>query len=323
MGNILSQDEVDSLLGGIGSGSVETETDIPEKTEGVEVYNFGTLAGPINMPVLQVINERFIGFLRNSLSLATGSDVDVKLSTNELVDFNGFCRSLPLPASLNIFKIEPLRGSAMLVVEGPLVFSFVDIFFGGKGLGHVKLEGRAFTAIESKIIEKITKIALEDLQQAWLDVHKVKIVYSHSEIDPQFTPIVQPAEMVIAIKFMITLANESGSISICIPYSTVEPIRDKLKKKFRDERLEVDDRCRKHIINKIRQATVNLNCIMGTSKISAGELIGMKVNDVILLDHKISDAMIVNVEGVPKFKGHPGSYSSNKAIRITERFDKE
>ncbi len=323
MANVLSQDEVDSLLGGIGSGSIETETDVPEKDEGIEVYSFGTQAGPINMPALKIINERFVGFLRNSLSSATGTDVDVKLSTTESVSFNDFCRSLPLPASLNIFKVEPLRGSAILFLEGSLVFSFVETFFGGKGLGHVKLEGRAFTVIESKIIEKISKIILADLQQAWSDVHKVKMVYSHSEIDPQFASIVQPADMVIAIKFTITLLNESGSITFCIPYSTIEPIRNKLKTNFRGERVEIDNAWRTYIGNKIGETTVNLNCILGTSKITARELLEMKVNDVILLDHKIGDSMFVEIEGIMKFKGYPGSYSNNKAIRITDKINKE
>lgn len=323
MANVLSQDEVDSLLGGIDKGSVETETDIPEKEEGVAVYDFGTQAGPINMPTLQRINERFVGFLRDSLSSATSSDVDVKLSTHESVTFNDFCRSLPLPASLNIFKIEPLRGSAILFLEGPLVFSFVENFFGGKGLGHVKLEGREFTAVESKIIEKISKIILDDLQQAWSDVHKVTVTYSHSEMDPQFASIVKPADMVITTKFEIALTNDTGIITFCIPYSTIDPIRDKLSQKFRNENLEVDNRWRTYIDKKLRKTTVNLNCILGTTKINAGEFLAMKVNDVILLDDKMGESILVNVEGVPKFKGYPGAYSSNKAIRISEKIDKE
>ena len=323
MANVLSQEEVDSLLGGIDKGSVETETDVPAKEDGVEAYNFSTQAGPINMPTLQRINERFIGLLRDSLSSATNSDVDVISSSNESVTFNDFCRSLPLPASLNIFKIEPLRGSAILVLEGPLVFSFVENFFGGKGLGHVKLEGREFTAFESRIIEKISKLILGDLQRAWSDVHKVNVTYSHSEMDPQFALIVEPADMVIATKFEITLTNGLGTITFCIPYSTINPIRNKLSQEFRDESLEVDNRWRTYIRKKLRETTVNLNCILGTTKINARELLEMKVNDVILLDNKMGESILVNVEGIPKFKGYPGAYSNNKAIKIGEKIDKE
>ena len=323
MASVLSQDEVDSLLGGIDEGSVKTETDIPEKDEGFEVYNFAAQSGPVNMPTLQIINERFVGFLRDSLSSITNSNVEVKLSTNELLSFSEFCRSLPLPASLNIFKIEPLRGSAILVLEGALVFSFVETFFGGKGLNPAKLEGRAFTAIESKIIEKITKIILSDLQRAWSDVHKVNMTFSRSEIDPQFALIVKPDDVIIAINFVISLTNVSGAITFCIPCSTIEPIKDKLKQKFRDERLEVDKTWRIYIGKKIGETAVSLNCTMGATKISARELLEIKVDDVILLDQKIGDSILVKVEGIPKFKGYPGSYSNNKAIRISERFNKE
>ena len=224
---------------------------------------------------------------------------------------------------INIFKIEPLRGYAILVLEGALVFSFVETFFGGKGLNPAKLEGRAFTAIESKIIEKITKIILGDLQRAWSDVHKVNMTFSRSEIDPQFALIVKPDDVIIAIKFVISLTNVSGAITFCIPWSTIEPIKDKLKQKFRGERLEVDETWRIYIGKKIGETAVSLNCTMGTTKISARELLEIKVDDVILLDQKTGDSIPVKVEGIPKFKGYPGSYSNNKAIRISERFNKE
>jgi len=323
MASVLSQDEVDSLLGGIDEGSVKTETDIPEKDEGPEVYNFEVQSGPVNMPTLQMINQRFVGFLRDSLSLLTNSNVDVNFSSNELLNFGEFCRSIPLPASQNVFKIEPLKGSAILVLEGALVFSFVEVFFGGKGLNPAKLEGRAFTAIESKIIEKITKIVLGDLQRAWSDVHKINMTFLRSEIDPQFASIVQPDDMVIAIKFIISLTNVSGSIFLCIPYSTIEPIKNKLKQTFRGEKLDVDKSWQTYIVKKIMGIIVNLSCILGTTKITARELLELNVDDVILLDQKRGDSILVKVEGIPKFKGYPGSYSNSKAVRISERLNKE
>jgi len=325
MANILSQDEVDSLLGGINQGSVEIETDVPEKDRKLEVYNFKAQSGPLNMPTLQVLIERFIGFLQENLSLVTNSNVDVKIDSSEVLEFNDFCRSLPLPASLNVFKIDPLKGSAMLVMEGRMVFSFVETFFGGKGLSPAKLEGRPFTLVESKIIKKITRIILNDFQQAWIDtnISDVNMKYSHSEIDPQFTQIAKPNDMVIAIKFALVLANSSGSISFCIPYSTFEPVKDKLKQKFSGEKQEIDEKWRAFMEEKIRKLKIDFNVVLGTLKIKTRELLDMQVGDVMILDQKTKDPMIANVQGITKFKGYPGSYSNNKAIRISERFNKE
>jgi flagellar motor switch protein FliM len=325
MGNVLSQDEVDSLLGGISDGKIETEKDVPEKSEEIKTYDFSMPAGSIHlrMPALGIINERLIGFLRTSLPVASKSVIDVNLSSVETVRFSEFCLSLPVPTSLNIFSLEPLKGHSLLVMEGPLVFAFVDSLFGGKGVSPVKLEGRGFTKIETKIVEKIVKIILGDLQQAWSDVYEVKAIFSHSEMDPQFARIVTPEDLVIVIKFEIQLENESGTITICIPFSSIEPIEDRFQSGFQDESQKPDQKWRKYFEKKIMEMTVEMSCTMGVAKIKGQELLKMKVDDVILLDQKIGDFVIVNVESIPKFNGHPGSLNNRKAVRISEIISKE
>lgn len=319
MGNVLSQDEVDSLLSGISDGKVETETDVPEKSEEIKAYDFSVPAGPLHlrMPALGIINERLVAFLRTSLPILSRNVVDVSLTSTESVKFNEFCLSLPVPSSLNIFSLEPLRGNSLIVLEGNLVFSFVDSLFGGKGVSYVKLEGRSFTAIETKIVERIVNIILGDIQQAWSDVYEVKTVFSCSEMDPQFAGIVKPEDVVIVNKFEVELENGTGIITICIPYSSIEPIKDRLKTGFHGESMVVDKEWRRYIEKKIMDMNVELSCIMGMTKIKGQELLKMKINDVILLDQKPGDLAIVNIEGIPKFKGSPGSCNNRKAVKIS------
>jgi len=325
MGNVLSQDEVDSLLSGISEGKVETETDVPEKGEEIKTYDFSVPAGPLHlrMPALKIINERLVGFLRTSLPIVSKTVVDVNLSSTESVKFSEFCLSLPVPSSLNIFSLEPLRGHSLVVLEGNLVFSFVDSLFGGKGVSHVKLEGRSFTAIETKIVERIVKIILGDMQQAWSDVYEVKTVFSHSEMDPQFAGIVKPEDVVIVNKFEVELENISGIITICIPYSSIEPIRDRLKTGYHGEAKQADKEWRRYIEKKIMDMNVELSCTIGMAKIKGEELLKMKVDDVIILDQKPGDHTIVKIEGIPKFKGSPGSCNNRKAVRISEIIKEE
>ncbi|MBW1715887.1 MAG: flagellar motor switch protein FliM [Deltaproteobacteria bacterium] len=325
MGNVLSQDEVDSLLNGISDGKVKTETDTPEKGEGLEVYDFTSQvdASLASMPALGIINERFVGSARASLSAATRSTIDVNISSTESVKFNEFSRSISFPASLNIFKMEPLKGFALLVMEGPLVFAFIDTFFGGKSFGHVKLEGRDFTAIEIRIIEKVIGIILGDLEHAWSDVHKVKMVFVRSEMDPQFAAIAKPDDSVMVNRFAVEIGNSSGNMTICIPYSTIEPLRENLKQGFHNESLEVDQRWRKQIEGKIKGLAINVQCTLGMTKITGRQLLGIKVDDVIPLEKGVNDLITVSIEDIPKFKGFPGTRNNRQAIRISERIDKE
>lgn len=321
MASVLSQEEVDSLLDGIGEGEVETETDIPESEDGFQSYDFGKQGDPIHlkMPTLGIINERLITLLNTSLSSSIGSMVDVSLSEVDSVKYGEFCRSLPLPSSLNIFKMDPLRGFALLVFEGTLVFSFVDRYFGGKGVSHVKLEGKSFTPIEVKIIERVVSIVLGDLQHAWQEVYPVKMIPTRTEMDPQFAGISTPEDMIIASRFIIDIGNFQGNMAICLPYSLLEPIRNKLKNTFQGEKLEADQRWRKCIEEKVMDLHVDLSFTLGTTDITGRELLNMKVGDVFQLDQSPKDPVIINAEGLPKFRGYMGAYKNKKAVRVKDR----
>ncbi|MFO7554768.1 MAG: flagellar motor switch protein FliM [Desulfobacterales bacterium] len=321
MANILSQDEVDSLLEGITEGKVETETDVSKESKTIEIYDFNMPAGPVHLrlPALGIINERLVGLLRTNLQVASRSVMDVTLVSTESVKFSDFCLSLPMPSSLNIFSIEPLTGYSLVVMEGPLVFSFVENLFGGKGLNHSKNEVRRFTTIETKIIEKVVKIILKDFQKAWSDVYEVNVVFIRSEMDPQFVGIGTPDDLVIVNKFEVQLENHNGFITICIPFSSIKPIKEKLKNKFRCEKIKVDKSWKKYIREKLLETMVELSFTMGKAKIKGGELLNMKVDDIILLDQKVGNTVTVKVENIPKYKGYPGTCNKKKAVRIIER----
>ncbi len=318
MGKVLSQEEVDSLLGGIGEGVVETETDTSDNAEEFERYDFSARTGSqqVKLPSLGIINERFINTVTINLTNATGVIIDVNIEDIDSVKYGEFCRSLPLPTSLNIFKMDPLRGYALLVIEGPLVFGFVDAFFGGNCSRHVKVEGRSFTPIETNIIQRIASIVLEEYAKAWADVYKVSTEYVRSEVDPQFAGISKPDDLVIATKFSVNIGNFSGSMTICIPFAILEPIKKMLSAGFKSEMLEIDYTWRRHFEERIKEYLLEVVCNLGVGTISGRELLSMKVDDVITLDQKVNDTIDISVGGISKFEGYPGSVNNNKSVQI-------
>lgn len=325
MAKILSQEEVDSLLKGIDEGKIGTQGEVAEEGKGLPRYDFRSEHGPVHhrMPGLGVILERFAGLLGASLSAASGTQIDVNPPEVSSAAFSEFCRSIPLPASFNLFKMEPLRGPSLLLVEGPLVFAFVDLFLGGAADRHVKLEGKSFTPIELRIIEKVVKLSLEDLKQSWSDVEKLNMSFLRSEIDPQFAEIARPEEMMLLSRFTLELGKFTGQMTICTPFATLEPLRAKLRGGFRRVALGVDETWRKALEKKIGEMKVSISCSFGHSRITGRDLLKMKVNDVIVLDQRPDDPVLVRVEGIPKFTGHPGAFRQSKAIRIHERVSRE
>jgi flagellar motor switch protein FliM len=320
LSKILTQDEVDALLKGMSGGEIETEADSVEDDSGVTVYDLTNQDRIIRgrMPTLEIINDRFARILRTTLSSSLRKVIDVSAFSIDMIKFGEFMRALPVPTSLHIFKVDPLRGHGVMVIETKLVFSLVDNFFGGSGQSFIKIEGRDFTAIENKLINKVIVMALEDLEKAWNPVHALKLTYVRSETNPQFASVVAPTEVVIVIKFEVELEQAVGTLVICLPYSTIEPIRSKLYAGFQSDQLEVDHEWINRFIEQVREATVELRVELGRTTISTHDLLNIHVGDVIPLSQDVNQALTVRVEGVPKFRGFPGVFRGNKALQVSE-----
>jgi len=278
--NVLDQNEVDALLRGVVKGEVETETDVPPEEGGLSSYDLTNQDRIIRgrMPTLEIINERFARLFRVSLSSVLRKTVDVSVVSTEMIKFGEFIKSLPLPTSLNICKMDPLRGFAIVVVESKLVFAIIDTLFGGTGERHAKVEGRDFSAIEQSFIRKVVASALDDLQKAWTPVHEVEIKYVRTEINPQFAAIVPPSEVVIFISIEIELEHASGLINLCLPYSTVEPIRHKLNAGFQSDQMEVDKNWIHRFREQVDDVAVNMTVELGRTNISGKDLMKLKMS---------------------------------------------
>ena len=317
MSKILSQDEVDTLLRGLTGGEVEADSEILEDDSGIVAFDLSNQDRIIRgrMPVMEIINDRFARLATNALANAMRKRVDVNPISIDMSKFGDFMRSLPVPTSINIFKLDPLRGNAILVVDSRLVFALVENFFGGAG-SQPKVEGRDFTPIEQAIIQKVVKIALANLEDAWRPVHEVHVELIRSEINPQFAAIVPPSDVVVVVTFEVELENAIGSMIACLPYATIEPIRSKLYASFQSERLEVDHAWISRFKERLLETPVEVLVRFGNTQLTGRQLLSLKKGDILLLDTDVEDLLLAEVQGVKKFWGIPGTVKSNKAFQV-------
>ncbi|SKA70385.1 flagellar motor switch protein FliM [Desulfobaculum bizertense] len=317
MSKILDQDEVDALLRGLSGGEIETEPDIQEDDSGIVSFDLANQDRIIRgrMPVLEIVNDRFARLCTNALANAMRKRVDLNPISIDMSKFGDFMRSLPVPTSINIFKMDPLRGNALLIVDSRLVFALVENFFGGAG-SQPKVEGRDFTPIEQAIVDRVVKIALSKMEDAWRPVHEVHIEQTRSEINPQFAAIVPPSDVVIVVTFEVELENAIGSMVVCLPYATLEPIRSKLLASFQSERLEVDHAWIARFKERLLETPVEMVVELGTSEITGRQLLNLEEGDVILLDKDVDELLKAEVQGVKKFYGVPGTVKGSKAFQV-------
>ena len=321
MDQVLNQSEVDALLNAVSDGRIDSQDkDKQDNAAGIVHYDLANQDRIIRgrMPTLDIIHDRFIRLFRVSLSAALRKVANIGVNSSGPIKFGEFMNSLPLPSCLNILRVEPLRGSAVMVIESKLLYALVDSLFGGSDVPYTKIEGKDFTPIEIKIARRIVMAAIEDLEKAWAPVFPLKIHYSRTEINPQFVAVVPPSDVVISTAFDVELEKMSGSIKLVIPYSTLEPIKSKLSVGFQNEQLEVDHIWINRIKTQLLGTTVNCHVVLGSAWLNLKEFMELAPGDVIILDRDADKPLDVNVEGIHKFKGVPGVIRGNKAIKVVE-----
>ena len=322
MSEILSQEEVDSLLSGLSAGKVEIEPDEPDEERGdISLYDFTSQDKVIRgrMPTLDIINERFAREVRASMSNLLHTTVDISSESLDTLKFSEFGRSLPVPTSLHVFRMEPLRGHALVVLESQLVFNLIDTFFGGKGTGKARIEGREFTSIEEVMVRKVVLACLKDLETAWAPVEPVKTTLVRSEVNPQFAAIVLPTDLVIVTRFEVELEQSAGTLIVCLPYAMIEPLRGKLSAGFQAETEDIDLAWQNRLKEIILESTVHLKVILGSTEITGERLIHLKAGDVIQLDQDADESLLGLIENIPKLKGMAGIQRGFQAYKIIKK----
>ncbi len=320
MEHVLSKGEVDALLRGVSEGQIETETDVPEEVGGVVPYDLTSQEKIVRgrLPTLDIINQMFSRLFRNSFSSLMRKSADISTVSTDSLKFGEFLRSLSVPSSLHVFRMEPLRGFGLMVIESRLVFSFVDNFFGGTGTSDINAPGRDFSAIETRMTKKVVQNALEDWERAWKSVHPVACTYVRSEVNPQFAAIVPPTDVVLVIVFDIEMENSSGTATICIPYSMIEPIINKLKANFQSEQMEVDQVWINRLRGELMKIKVEMVAELGQAQMTPRDLLGLQEGNVLMLGKDVSDPLYIKTEGTAKFRGYSGVSRGMKAVQITE-----
>jgi flagellar motor switch protein FliM len=343
MNQVLSQSEVDALLAAVSDGDVAA----PESSKSsgsvsggggsggsgsgrvddskVVIYDLTSQDRIIRgrLPQLEVIYEKFMRAFRVSLSSSLRKIASITLTSTEFLKFGEFINTLPMPTCMSVLRFGNLRGSALFVIESKLAYALVDSFFGGADRPYTKIDGKDFTPIELSIVQKVVGLAINDLEMAWASIEKIGCSFVRTEVNPQFVGIVPPTDVVIASTFDVELENATGTISIVIPYATIEPIKQKLSTGFQVESDQTDKKLWTSIIQEqLLETDLEVQVNLGETEIKLRDLMTLKVGDVIPLDQDATGEFDVQVEGVKKFKGYYGIHHGTVAVQVTRPVEK-
>jgi len=315
--NVLSQEEIDALLGAMDQGDVDFEFDTPQE-KALEVKEYDLMAQGAMLRhqfyALEEVYDKFSSLLENTMSASLHKPIGVEMVSTEMVKYGEFIQAFSNPTSFAAFTMEPLIGSSLLAIEPSLVYSLIDCMFGGDGKPFEDI--REFTFIEKRMMSKFSIEIFNDLEKAWQIVFPVKVNLKKTETKPEYVHLVSPEDLLIVIVLSVTGAEFSGNLHLCVSYRMLEPIKEKLSSKYLREK-DLEDAFSSQLQALIKETDVTVVSELGRTHQTVRDLLNLKVDDVIRLDKGPADPLNINVENVPKFKGFPGIVKGNRAVQLT------
>jgi len=313
---LLSQNEINALLQGIAD-----ETDEPAAVidpSSVSLYKFTAQEHIVRgrMPSLDLINDRFTRLLRIGLYHLLRSNPEISVSPIKNTKYSEFLRNMVVPTNINLVKITPLHGIALIVMDPQLVFLFVEHLFGGNGRLQTRIEGRDFSQIEHRIIQRILKIIFASLVKAWEVIYPVDFVFISSEANAQFANIATPNEMVITTAFHIELGGIGGDLHICLPNSLIEPIKELLRSSLHRESNNNESRWAQLLKYQINDANIDAVADLCTINSTLRQVLNMKVGDIIPFE--MPETIEVSVDYVPIMTCSYGKLNGQYALQIED-----
>jgi flagellar motor switch protein FliM len=316
--SFLSQEEVDALLEGVTGESQKIEKEaIP--TSGVRSYNLSSQERIVRgrMPTMEIVNERFSRNLRLGLFNLIRRSPEISVGAVQVQKYSAFLRELVVPTNFNIMAVRPLRGNGLVVCEPTLLFGVIDSLYGGSGKFHTRIEGRDFSPTEQRVITRLVDVVSAEYKKAWAGVYPLELSYQRSEMQPQFATVATPSEIVVSTSFMLEIGDITGALHICIPYATLEPIRDVLYSSVQGDAIEVDRRWVRLLSHEIQAAELTLVAELARTDATVEQLLSMQVGGFLELER--SPTVQAKVEGVPLFECQYGTHKGKYALRIEQK----
>ena len=325
MADVLSQSEIDSLLSALNNGDFDpTENEEVEERQ-IKDYNFARPSkfSKDHLRTLVFIFEHYARLLSTSLPVYLRKNVQVEVMHAEAATFQEFSNSLSNPVLIGVVNFAPLEGTIVIEMASGLGYTIVDRMLGGSGTPLEK--AREFTEIELSIIERVMSVCTNLLVEPWINVQELNPTLERIETNSQFAQFVSPNEMTSVVTMDIKIGDVQGLMNICIPYTVVEPVIDKINTKYWYSTADVksNEAYREMIEETLGRAQIPVRAIMGRTAISVNDFIHLQVGDIIKVDTKLEDDLDVYVGNIKKFSALPGAHNDAYAVKIKSVYREE
>ncbi len=308
----LDQKEVDSMLG------IDPDAEIDGELTGVQALVNSALVSYERLPMLEIVFDRLVRLTTTSLRNFTSDNVEVSLDSMTSVRFGDYINSIPMPAILTVIKAEEWDNFGLLTVDGPLIYSMVDVLLGGRRVGTTEPpEGRPFTTIEMTLARQMIEVILRDTERAFEPLAPVHFKIERQETNPRFAAISRPANAAIMTELRIDMEDRGGKIEFLLPYATIEPVREQLLQVFMGEKFGRDPIWEGHLATEIHAADTEIEVVLHEWQMPLRRILELAPGETIMFDRSPSDPVQVRCGQVRLTEAQMGHIGRQVSVRVS------
>src|SRR5919205_3647054 len=290
MSKTLSQWEIDALLSSLGNeeaGPGATSTPGAAQDRTVKLYDFRRpdKFSKEHIRAIQNIHEAFARVTASSLTSYLRAGTTVQLSSIEQVVYDEYIHQLANPTLVNLVELQPLAGRIVVEMSMGMGLAMLDRMMGGAGQATPR-RGE-LTDIEMALLRSLGSTLISGLKDGWSAGADLQPLLVETVLQADVVQAALPGDIAALLLFEVHMLGNSGTISICIPHPVIEPLMDRLNTQAwfsSTSRTHASEDDRIKLIDRLRGARLPVSVELGTTTITVGELMGLRMGDVIRLD---------------------------------------
>lgn len=321
-GEVLSQNQIDTLLTAISTGSATVQSMQQEPLHDVRSYDFRhpSKFSREHTQTLQAVHEMFGRLLSTQLTTQMRLPVQIEVVSIDQLTYDEFMRSITNPTVVLIYRMDPLDGNILFEFTPGTAISIIERLLGGPG--RVPPKPRELTDIEQTLMSNVMNKGMLSFREAWKNlIPDLKPLLQNLETNPRFVQVSGPSDSVLVISFEIRLGESTGSMRICLPYPTVETLLPQLNRQYfitQSVRKEEAQQASSEIRRRLEDVELRVALLLGDTDITVQDLLELQVGDVLGLRTGVNQELPITVEHRIKFLGRPGTLGRKMAAQITE-----
>jgi flagellar motor switch protein FliM len=332
---MLAQSEIDALLSGaiemdqknggdrvnlagmLNQPGEHAKADTDDKN--VQTYNFWSPArfSKEQMRAVELVHEDLCERLTTSLPTFLRTNVRPHLIHMEQGRFHDFAKDFPTGTLFHIISLAPLPGHMVLTISLNMSYLILEQRLGGKIEG--RFTNHTLTDIDQSLLRGLVEHMFGDIKGAWSKVVSLEPSLEDSTVNQHWVQMMMGNERVVLLTVEIIVQGVTGTMSIFIPFNTLKPITNVLNPHIwiagRKEQQQ-DPLARQTAIQTMMKAVLPVKVILGNADVTMKDLMNLSIGDVIELDNKINNPMVVQVANKRQFYARVGKFRRNLGSQI-------